>query len=127
MRFLIAIKNLFAKQLPKMPKEYIVRLLFDQEHKCMVILKNKEEIIGGVCYKLFKSQEFAEIVFLAISNSQQIQGYGTRLMNRYKEIMQEIGIKMLLTYADNSAIGFFLIFPTKSKNCRVFQKTRIFN
>lgn len=27
---LIALKNIFAKQLPKMPKEYIVRLVFDR-------------------------------------------------------------------------------------------------
>jgi len=27
---LIALKNIFAKQLPKMPKEYIVRLVLDR-------------------------------------------------------------------------------------------------
>lgn len=27
---LIALKNIFAKQLPKMPKEYIVRLVMDR-------------------------------------------------------------------------------------------------
>lgn len=29
MKYLIDLKNIFSKQLPKMPKEYIVKLVFD--------------------------------------------------------------------------------------------------
>ena len=29
MRFIIELKNIFARQLPKMPKEYIVKLVLD--------------------------------------------------------------------------------------------------
>lgn len=29
MRFIIDLKNIFARQLPKMPKEYIVKLVLD--------------------------------------------------------------------------------------------------
>ena len=29
---LITLKNIFGKQLPKMPKEYIVRLVMDRRH-----------------------------------------------------------------------------------------------
>ena len=32
MKMLIDLKNIFAKQLPKMPKEYIVKLVFDRHH-----------------------------------------------------------------------------------------------
>jgi histone acetyltransferase len=35
-------------------------------------------------FRPFKSQKFAEIVFLAITTSEQVKGYGTRLMNKLK-------------------------------------------
>ena len=33
MVILIGLKNIFSKQLPNMPKEYICRLLFDRRHR----------------------------------------------------------------------------------------------
>ena len=42
------LKNIIAKQLPKMPKEYIVRLVFDRKHESMVILKSKKKIIKKI-------------------------------------------------------------------------------
>ena len=53
MKMLIDLKNIFAKQLPKMPKEYIVKLVFDKHHEAMIILKNKSDIIGGICFRQF--------------------------------------------------------------------------
>ena len=41
MKLLTDLKNIIAKQLPKMPKEYIVRLVFDKNHESMIILKSK--------------------------------------------------------------------------------------
>ena len=41
---LVHSKCLFARQLPKMPKEYIVRLVFDRRHFCLVM--KKKEIVG---------------------------------------------------------------------------------
>jgi len=107
MKLMIDLKNIIARQLPKMPKEYIVKLLFDRKHEAMVIVKNKTKIIGGICFRTFESQKFAEIVFLAVTGTEQVRGYGTRLMNKYKEEMQKRGMEYLLTYADNYAIGYF--------------------
>jgi hypothetical protein len=42
LRLLTDLKNIISKQLPKMPKEYIVRLVFDKKHESMVILKSKK-------------------------------------------------------------------------------------
>lgn len=53
------------------------------------------------------TQRFAEIVFLAISTSEQVKGYGTRLMNRLKAHAQTLGIQYFVTYADNNAIEYF--------------------
>lgn len=104
---LTTLKNIFAKQLPKMPKEYIVRLVFDRNHRSMVILKNGTRVIGGICYRPFLSNHFAEIAFCAINAADQVKGYGTRLMNHLKEFVKRDGITHFLTYADNYAIGYF--------------------
>ena len=52
----------------------------------------KSAILGGCVFRPFPSQRFAEIVFLAISTSEQVKGYGTRLMNRLKAHAQNVGI-----------------------------------
>jgi N-acetylglutamate synthase-like GNAT family acetyltransferase len=104
---LTTLKNIFAKQLPKMPKEYIVRLVFDKNHRSMLILKNGTHVIGGICYRPFEKNHFAEIAFCAINASDQVKGYGTRLMNHLKEYVKTKGITHFLTYADNYAIGYF--------------------
>jgi GNAT superfamily N-acetyltransferase len=111
---LIGLKSLFAKQLPKMPKEYIARLVFDRRHKSLALLSddpNKkytdEEIIGGICYRSYPEMRFAEIAFCAVSASQQVKGYGTKLMNLLKMHAVTEGIEYMITYADNYAIGYF--------------------
>ena len=95
-----------------MPKEYIVRLIFDRNHESMLIMKKSsnppsEKVIGGVVYRPFKTEKFAEIAFLAITSIEQVKGYGTRLMNKLKSHVQSESIEYLLTYADNNAIGYF--------------------
>jgi histone acetyltransferase len=39
MRHLIDLKNIIAKQLPKMPRPYIVKLIMDRQHEAMIIMK----------------------------------------------------------------------------------------
>lgn len=111
---LIGLKNLFAKQLPKMPKEYIARLVFDRRHKSLAILSDDpsvagsdEEIIGGICYRPYEEMRFAEIAFCAVSATQQVKGYGTKLMNLLKRHVISEDIEYFITYADNYAIGYF--------------------
>jgi histone acetyltransferase len=107
MKKLIDLKNIFARQLPKMPKEYIVRLIFDPKHESIVIKNEEDRIFGGVCYCIFSTVKLAEIVFLAIMSDRQIRGYGTKLMNYLKTEMQKQQISFLMTCADNLAIGYF--------------------
>ena len=111
---LIGLKSLFARQLPKMPKEYIARLVFDRRHKSLAILSSDpskkdcdDEIIGGICYRAYPEMRFAEIAFCAVSASQQVKGYGTKLMNLLKMHAVTEGIEYMITYADNYAIGYF--------------------
>jgi len=121
MRNLIDLKNIVAKQLPRMPRNYIVRLTMDRQHEAMIIrrrntsidkqqtgaLAGRSMILGGCVFRPFHTQRFAEIVFLAISTSEQVKGYGTRLMNRLKAHAQNVGIQYFVTYADNNAIEYF--------------------
>ncbi|TNV79552.1 hypothetical protein FGO68_gene3569 [Halteria grandinella] len=111
MRYLIDLKNIIAKQLPRMPRNYIVKLTMDRQHEAMIIIRRQQgkrpQILGGCVFRPFMSQRFAEIVFLAITTSEQVRGLGTRLMNKLKDHAQGVGIQYFLTYADNNAIEFF--------------------
>eukprot|EP00826_Nyctotherus_ovalis_P035623 TRINITY_DN3072_c0_g4_i1.p1 TRINITY_DN3072_c0_g4~~TRINITY_DN3072_c0_g4_i1.p1 ORF type:complete len:224 (+),score=69.13 TRINITY_DN3072_c0_g4_i1:315-986(+) len=110
MRALIDLKNIISKQLPKMPKEYITRLIMDRNHESLLLVKREavgRRIIGGVVYRPFEQNSFVEIAFLAITSQEQVKGYGTRLMNKLKTHLQKCKIKYMLTYADNNAIGYF--------------------
>merc|ERR1711991_417721 len=89
-----------------MPVDYITRLVFDHKHRALCLIKQKR-VIGGIVYRPFVTQGFAEIVFLAIDSSEQVKGYGTHLMNHLKEVVKTVGIYNFLTYADNFAVGYF--------------------
>lgn len=111
---LIGLKSLFAKQLPKMPRAYIARLVMDRRHTSLAILSDNpavagsdEEIIGGICYRAFPEMRFAEIAFCAVNATHQVKGYGTKLMNLLKQSAVQTGIEFFITYADNYAIGYF--------------------
>ena len=58
-------------------------------------------------FRPFYAQKFAEIVFLAVTTSEQVKGYGSRLMNKLKDHASETELHYFLTYADNNAIGYF--------------------
>lgn len=77
---LVALKSLFAKQLPKMPRAYIARLVFDRRHTAIAILNEDpkvkdtdEEVIGSICYRAFPEMRFAEIAFCAVNASHQVK------------------------------------------------------
>lgn len=105
---LTGLKCIFQKQLPKMPKDYIARLVYDRTHLSMAIVKKPLEVVGGITYRPFNSRQFAEIVFCAISSDQQVKGYGAHLMSHLKDYVKATSpIQHFLTYADNYAIGYF--------------------
>lgn len=105
---LTGLKNIFQKQLPKMPREYILRLVYDRLHLLMAVVRKPLTVVGGITYRPFDKREFAEIVFCAISSTEQVRGYGAHLMNHLKDYVRAtLPIKYFLTYADNYAIGYF--------------------
>ncbi|KAG6426912.1 hypothetical protein SASPL_111151 [Salvia splendens] len=115
--WLIGLKNIFARQLPNMPREYIVRLLMDRHalasepflnHKSVMVIR-RNTVVGGITYRPYISQNFGEIAFCAIAADEQVKGYGTRLMNHLKQHARDVdGLTHFLTYADNNAVGYFV-------------------
>lgn len=108
----LGLKNVFVKQLPNMPRPYVSRLVFDRKHESLALLKRDDKtgkytVMGGCCYRPFPEQKFGEIAFLAISQVEQVRGYGTRLMAQTKERAKRIGLTHLLTCADNNAVPYF--------------------
>ncbi|KAJ1854503.1 histone acetyltransferase [Coemansia sp. RSA 1822] len=75
MRRLTELKNIFQKQLPKMPKEYIARLVYDRNHSSLAIVKANGHVVGGITFRLFELRQFAEIVFCAVSSTEQVKGF----------------------------------------------------
>lgn len=74
----------------------------------MAIVKAPLIVLGGITYRPFNHRKFAEIVFCAITSSEQVKGYGSHLMNHLKDYISEYTqVRHFLTYADNYAIGYF--------------------
>ena len=66
--WLVQLKAIFSTQLPKMPPQYIVRLVFDRKHESLLMLKEHEvmlggttetveTVVGGVAFRVFDSQK----------------------------------------------------------------------
>lgn len=107
---LTGLKVIFQKQLPKMPREYITRLVYDQKHGSLAIVRGGNTVIGGITYRLFPERTFCEIVFCAVSSSEQVKGFGAAVMNQLKDQVWRVTggrVRHYLTYADNYAIGYF--------------------
>lgn len=103
---LLQLKAVFVQQLPKMPRDYVSRLVLDRQHVSLACTFHGE-VVGGITYRPVFSQNMAEIVFCAVHVKHQVQGYGTRIMNQIKEQCKRDGIEGMLTYADNHAVGYF--------------------
>lgn len=78
------VRSIFQRQLPKMPREYIFRQVFDPKHKTLCLLLDNE-IVGGICYRPFYDQNFVEIVFCAVESDAQVLGHGGIMMDLFKE------------------------------------------
>ena len=63
-----------------MPKEYIARLVLDRRHRSVAIVRTQNNVVGGITYRPFHEQSFGEIAFCAVTASEQVKGFVTRLM-----------------------------------------------
>uniref|UniRef100_A0A4W3GSM9 K(lysine) acetyltransferase 2A n=1 Tax=Callorhinchus milii TaxID=7868 RepID=A0A4W3GSM9_CALMI len=83
MMWLVGLQNVFSHQLPRMPKEYITRLVFDPKHKTLALIKDGR-VIGGICFRMFPTQGFTEIVFCAVTSNEALNAtYESLPKSRY--------------------------------------------
>lgn len=81
---LTGLKTLFQKQLPKMPREYIARLVYDSNSRGLAIIKRGYKVVGGICFRPFPHRGFAEIVFFATASVDQIKVAIVLSLNRLR-------------------------------------------
>ena len=99
LRWLIDMKTVISTQLPKMPREYICRLVLDlyesspfppppnlqpppshaashikhnRGHKSLLLMK-QDRVIGGIVFRPFYEQGFLEIAFCAVTSAEQVK------------------------------------------------------
>jgi histone acetyltransferase len=116
---LTGLKNLFQRQLPKMPREYIARLVMDRNSRGLAMVKHGYKVVAGITYRPFAHRGFIEIVFCAVSSSNQVKGYGGHLMDHFKKHIQDTyeNVEYFLTYADNYAVGYFKKQVSRCSKC----------
>ena len=51
---------------------FIIFCLLCRKHKCLALLKDNR-VIGGICFRMFPTQGFTEIVFCAVSSNEQVK------------------------------------------------------
>lgn len=73
MMLIANVKALHQRQLPKMPGEYIARLVFDRGHQSLMIVTGDVEVLAAITFRVFPERGFAEIVFLAVSSNCQVK------------------------------------------------------
>lgn len=52
--------------------------------RSVALVKRNGAVVGGITYRTFPAQGLGEIAFCAITSSEQVKGFGTRLMNYTK-------------------------------------------
>ncbi|GAB1301184.1 Histone acetyltransferase KAT2B [Apodemus speciosus] len=93
--WLVGLQNVFSHQLPRMPKEYITRLVFDPKHKTLALIKDGR-VIGGICFRMFPSQGFTEIVFCAVTSNEQVKILGQVFLGLISQAGSSVSVMQLL-------------------------------
>ncbi|KAF7684384.1 Histone acetyltransferase GCN5 [Astathelohania contejeani] len=105
---LCQLTRIFHQQLPKMPREYIIRQVFDAKHRCLALYR--DTLIGGICYRPFSESGFYEIVFCAIDAGNQVMGCGSFLMDCFKEhVKREMNENIYATNKVEETLGIRIV------------------
>jgi len=94
--------------------EYEVTHLFNTEPEYMLVADADEKVVGfllgSVIEKRYTAWNYGHLLWLGIDPKFGRQGIASRLFERFRDLVQEAGVRMLMvdTQADNeSAIRFF--------------------
>ena len=94
--------------------EYEVTHLFNTEPEYMLVADVDDQVVGfllgSVIEKRYTAWNYGHLLWLGIDPQFARQGIASRLFERFRDLVQEAGVRMLMvdTQADNeSAIRFF--------------------
>ena len=96
--------------LPLIGKANAAKLVFSPDHESIILTRTSEHtrrVLGGIVLKPHRARGFLEIAFCVVRKEEQRSGVGSRLLSRLKQHALSLGVLHLLTYADDSATGFF--------------------
>jgi len=102
--------ELIDSSLPLIGRANAAKVLFAPDHHALVMTRSTEKVrrvIGGIVLKPHAARGFLEVAFCVVRKEEQRGGFGSRLMGHLKEHALSLGVLHLLTYADDSATGFF--------------------
>ena len=90
---LLMAKDLFQTELPRMPKDYITRLVYNPYHETIMLFEYPQQpkispLVGAICFRKFPEVHLIEIAFCAVSGARKYTGYGAYLMNHLKEYVK---------------------------------------
>lgn len=66
---------------------FIIIIIFNRKHKTLALIKDGR-VIGGICFRMFPTQGFTEIVFCAVTSNEQVKVYNKGL-NLYSVFSSE--------------------------------------
>lgn len=66
---------------------FFVFCFFNRKHKTLALIKDGR-VIGGICFRMFPTQGFTEIVFCAVTSNEQVKVYNKGL-NLYSVFSSE--------------------------------------
>ena len=102
--------DVIDSSLPLIGRTNAAKLVFAPDHQSLVLVRSTEtarRVLGAIVLKPHCARCFLEIAFCVVRKEEQRNGIGSRLIDELKKHALTLGVLHLLTYADDSATGFF--------------------
>lgn len=102
--------DVIDSSLPLIGRANAAKVLFSPDHQSVIMVRVSDKsrrVCGGIVLKPHVERCFLEIAFCVVRKEEQRGGLGTRLIQNLKDHALSLGVLHLLTYADDSATGFF--------------------
>ena len=108
---MLEVVDVIDSSLPLIGRTNAAKLVFAPDHQTLTLVRATEtarRVLGAVVLKPHRQRGFLELAFCVVRKEEQRNGVGSRLIGMLKEhALRELGVLHLLTYADDSATGFF--------------------
>jgi N-acetylglutamate synthase-like GNAT family acetyltransferase len=104
--WLTDLRNLFARNLLSMDKDYITQIVVSSYRQSLVAFQNGT-MVAGATFRLFAPHEFVELIFFWVDAALQSRGLGQQLMSHLKHHYQSLDLRHILVFGDHTALGSF--------------------